>query len=380
MYVDPFAHQSHQLRPQTTLTAAQSFAIQFVQNQSTLLQQQMREQATSILQNAGVDFVTVEDLLTNIRQHARVTLNFHPDRVLPAGISVVEGLLATGSYHSQFETGVTNGGRTAYPGGDRDRWEEKLFGGAYQSSTVQEKERPKYGALNLMNYADGASPRFGSCFIQLRPHLLQRCTFTFGDSHTGPEHFGTADSFDAILAALLHSVETTKEALGSPNMDVPAVVQQLLTLRANGFQEVNHRIGRALDDYIEAQIHGDIDLGTDVEAIFADPSYQGTHIDSKLQQLAEKCGIELVWHPGFVLSVSDVSADFRGPAMPPLAARLDQRYGASSGLLDAATIGRASTDFSDHPDDWKDWGEPNETWQHLKQIWHVLVRYGRQAR
>ncbi|WP_289142874.1 DUF3626 domain-containing protein [uncultured Brevibacillus sp.] len=126
-----------------------------------------------------------------------------------------------------------------------------------------------------------------------------------------------------------------------------------------------------MDDYIEAQIHGDIDLGTDVEAMFADPSYPGTHIGGKLQQIADKYAIELVWHPGFVLAVREVPADFRGPAIPPLAARVDQRYGASSGVLDVATIGRAAADFSNHPDNWKDWGEPNETWQHLKQIWHL---------
>ncbi|WP_238933387.1 DUF3626 domain-containing protein [Brevibacillus choshinensis] len=378
--MDPFVHQSQQLRSPKSLTAAQTFALQFVHTQSVELQKRMREQAASILQHAGVDFATVEDLLANIRQHARVTLNFHPDRILPGGISVVEGLFAAGSYQSQFETGVTNGSRTAFPGGDRDRWEEKLFGGAYQSSTDRGKERPKYGALNLMNYADGASPRFGSCYIQLRPELLQRCTFTFGDSHTGPEHFGTLDSFDAILAALLHSADTGKEALGSPNMDVPAVVHQLLTPRTKDFQEANHRVGRALDDYIEAQIHGDIDLRTDVEALFADPSYRDTDMESLLQQLCNRYGIELIWHPGFALPVREVPVDFRGPAMPPLAARVDQQYGSSSGVLDAATIGKAAADFSHHPDSWNDWGTPEETWQHLKQIWHVLVRYGTQTR
>lgn len=44
--------------------------------------------------------------MSSIREHARVTINFHPDRVLPTGLTVVEGLLREGKYLSQFETHV----------------------------------------------------------------------------------------------------------------------------------------------------------------------------------------------------------------------------------------------------------------------------------
>ncbi|MDF2683714.1 MAG: hypothetical protein K0R47_4904 [Brevibacillus sp.] len=377
--MDEFVNLPHTPLSQTSITTAQARALNHVQSSARLLQNRMHEKAMAILLNAGITSVTVEDLLETINEHARVTLNFHPDRILPTGITVIEGLLSTGMYQSQFVTGVTNGSRTAFPGGDRDCWEEKLFGGSYQSSSVLEKERPKYGALNLMNYADGASPRFGSCYIQLRPHLLRRCTFTFGDSHTGPEHFGTGDCFVGVLAALLHSVETTREALGSPDMDIPAVVNQLMRLQQIDVASTGHRVGRALDDYVEAQVHGNIELSTDVEALFADPSYLNTHTGSQLQQLCEKYAIKLIWHPGFRIAVQDVPEDFRGPAMPPLAARIDQQFGLSSGELDAATIGRAAADFCHQPDNWQDWDTPDVTWQHLKQIWHVLVKLGRQA-
>jgi hypothetical protein len=35
------------------------------------------------------------------------------------------------------------------------------------------------------------------------------------------------------------------------------------------------RTGRALDDYVEAQVHANIDLATDVEAVVVDPSFRG---------------------------------------------------------------------------------------------------------
>ncbi len=49
---------------------------------------------------------------------------------------------------------------SAYPGGERDLWEQRIFGGAYQFEGVTNNQRPKYGALNLMLHPDGPAPRF----------------------------------------------------------------------------------------------------------------------------------------------------------------------------------------------------------------------------
>jgi hypothetical protein len=56
-----------------------------------------------------------------------VTLNFHPDR-LHRGKPILQVLAAEGVFRSQFETGTSNGRLTAYPGGDRWRWENRIFG------------------------------------------------------------------------------------------------------------------------------------------------------------------------------------------------------------------------------------------------------------
>ncbi len=60
----------------------------------------------------------------------RVTLHFHPDR-LTGRMPILERMAADGVYQSQFETGTSNGGLTAHPGGDRWRWENRIFAGAY---------------------------------------------------------------------------------------------------------------------------------------------------------------------------------------------------------------------------------------------------------
>ncbi len=63
--------------------------------------------------------------------------------------------------------------------------------------------------------------------------------------------------------------------------------------------------------------------------------------------------------------------------MGPLATRLDERFATMRGELDAVVIGRAAQSLHAEPDAWRDWGTTDETLQHLKQLWHVLVRFGR---
>ncbi|MFE2515744.1 DUF3626 domain-containing protein [Streptomyces mirabilis] len=64
----------------------------------------------------------------------RITLNFHPDRLV-GGLPILEVLARDGAYVSQFVTGTSNGGLTAHPGGDRRRWESRIFGAAYRSGS-----------------------------------------------------------------------------------------------------------------------------------------------------------------------------------------------------------------------------------------------------
>ena len=62
-------------------------------------------------------------------------------------------------YQTQFVTRTSNGGLTAYPGGDRWRWEERIFGQVYDDAPPG--ERPKYGALNHRRRRIGAAPASG---------------------------------------------------------------------------------------------------------------------------------------------------------------------------------------------------------------------------
>lgn len=132
----------------------------------------------------------------------RVTLQFHPDWPFRDGL-VIESMAADGCYRSQFETGTSNGGLTAFPGGDRWGWESRLFGGRYDEGPVA--DRPLYGALDHAERAHGGSIRFGSAYVRLRSEVTQRSTFCFPDSWFepatvgGPEFVELAQSLGAVL-------------------------------------------------------------------------------------------------------------------------------------------------------------------------------------
>ena len=353
---------------------AEERAVAYVSHRAERLSSAAHSTIARLLAQHGGARGLVRRIVETVAEHARVTLNFHPDRPRRDGRTVAEGLLHDGFYRSQYDTGVTNGSPTAFPGGERNRWEKQLFGDAYDGAVVcgTAPERPKYGAFNVMAHTDGGSPRFGSCYFELSPSMLARCTFTWGDSHERPEHVGTIAHFEPVLAALFEQVSKTGSALGVTGLQLSALIQRLTSLERLQGTFASRSPGRALDAYIEAQVHGAIHLAGDVEALIIDPAFDDTETGQHLAAIAARYGIVLRRHAGFILHAAEIPSDFRGPRMRPLAERISE-----TGELDAATLGRAAQSLMREPARWQDWGTEAETWQHLKQLWHVLVRFGR---
>lgn len=252
-----------------------------------------------------------------VDESLRITIHFHPDR-LAAGVPILQVMARDGFYRSQFETGTSNGGLSAHPGGDRWRWESRIFNGAYDHALPS--ERPKYGALNFRRRSQGGSPRFGSAHLRLRREVLERTTFCYPDSVFEPTHFGVAARCSGVVAL--------------------ATATQV----------------DALDDYIEAQVHGPLELARDVEALVLDPCYLDTEIARDACQLG--CAVE--WHPGFCLSTEELQRypDYRGREYVELGLRL-----AHEGILTPRLIGAAAVTGHDDP-------------QALKRLWHYVARFG----
>ncbi|MBB6733596.1 DUF3626 domain-containing protein [Cohnella zeiphila] len=354
------------------LSSAQRFAIDHVSEYAGSHKDEALRSIREILAMSDIASHSFEEAVAIVKTHARVALHFHPDRPDSRMKSVAEALLEHGIYKSQFETQLSNGSLSAYPGGDRDLWERRLFGGAYQADGVAAGERPKYGALDLMLHPDGPAPRFGSCYFLLSPAVSRRCTFTYSDSHQGPKERGTWAEWDMILSALLQDAFFRDFAIGEKELTPRKWIEHARTRLA---QPLPNRAGREpsrnLNHYIEAQVHGDVSLQDDVDALVADPSFQNTPTGHTLEQLCRRYSIALYWHMGFQLRASDVPTDFRGPAMPSLAQRV-----ARGGMIDASAIGEAVRDLRRNPAAWSDRGTPAESLQQLKLLWHVLVRFG----
>jgi hypothetical protein len=296
----------------------------------------------------------------------RLTVNFHPDRIGRDGRSVASGLLTQGAYRSQWTTGLSAGSRSALPGGERHRFEREFFAGAYDDVDPASAMHPVYGAWDLTFDDHGGSPRFGSCFLVLHSHVRERTTMCVRDTHAGPRDVGTFDEPWSILAGLAEQAAAGN--LLNRGLDIEALIALL-----DG-QQRRRWASRDLDGYVEAQIHGGIDLADDVEAMVLDPSFRGSDVEQALTAAAARDGFELAWHCGSELAVDDVPADFRGPTMPLLA----RAVAGPTGIVHARTIGVAA---AAHPyEDPRPLGDPaDSTLQQLKHLWHTLLAHGHDA-
>lgn len=302
----------------------------------------------------------VDRLIDGLRQHGRLTLNFHPDRLSANGLAVAEGLATSGQYQPQSQTGISNGARFPVGAGDRADWESTLFSGVYDNTAAV---RPVYGALDLTRDPHGGSPRFGSSFVVLRPHCLDRATLCVGDSHVGPTDVGTISEPLGLLAGLF------EQGAAGNAMDRSLTTAGLIAT----IERAQHATqpARELDGYVEAQIHGPVMLESDVAAIVLDPSFVDSSVSVQLAEAADRYGFVLSWHRGSELAAVDVPADFRGPNMPALA----EEVARPDGVLDAATLGRwaARIPWSEPEPD----GDPAEgPRQQIKYLWHCLLRFG----
>ncbi|GAA1597204.1 MULTISPECIES: DUF3626 domain-containing protein [Kribbella] len=241
-----------------------------------------------------------------------LAVQFHPNWPHGSG-TVVESMVGDGFYRSQFATGISNGGLTAFPGGDRWRWESRLFAGRYDDEPGA--ARPVYGVWNRRNDVYGGAIRFGSSYLRLKPELIERATFCFPDSARDPEDYGGRESL-ARLCGLA-------DAAGSDD----------------------------LDDYVEAHIHGPVEFANDVDALVLDPSFIGTPVEEAAREL--RCPVE--YHPGFRGTPATFDPAYRGPETVALAREIGTEL--TPYLLGEAARG--------HPP------------QAIKYVWHCLARYGR---
>ena len=299
-----------------------------------------------------------------------ITMNFEPDRFSNNGKTVIENLIEQGQYHGQFRTGTTNGGRTAYVGGDRFLWEQRIFFDAYPHDVL---DRPKYGALNLFRYIDGASITFGSCFFVLKHDIKTRCTFAYGDSSKNPTTICTSDTFIGIVSEIIREYLDKGKVL---NKVLLSYKEAMLATLLNPCNELKD-LGRNIEHCIETHIHGDIMLENDVESFYVDSSFKNTHIEEQVEILCKKYDITLYWIPErqIDIEIAEIGSLLYGSKILLLVKKIDSIFG-SHGFINAELIGRASRDSMMRPDVWSDIGSEPELFQYIKQLWRTVGYLG----
>lgn len=279
-----------------------------------------------------------------------LTINLHPDRLDRRGRPVLEALVADGEVHNQFVTGISAGGLDSVMRGARTRWEQAMFGDAYDHADPH--ERPRYAGLSLVRDTWGACPRFGSGHLRLRPELLERTTFTWGDSVTDPTAAGVWGRMGAVLRAA--QADGWSELTGAPR-----------------------RAADLLDTYVEAQVHAPVRLAGDVEALVLDESFRGSTVEQVAGAAATSCGFALEWAPARSLDPDALDPAFRTELTPRLAREVHARLARPGQPLDAELVGRAAQEVvRSRGEGWQAYGDVGQTLQEVKYLWHHLVRFG----
>jgi len=260
----------------------------------------------------------------------RIVLHFHPGWWFGAG-TVLDAIAASGVYRSQWETATSNGGLTAHPGGDRWRWESRIFEGRYDDAGAA--DRPVYGAWNRRDDPYGASPRFGSAYLRLGPEASERATFCWPDSVYDPQAVGGLGRLEE-LCRLADAGILDPSVLPDSAADLP--------------------LDDPLNDYVEAHVHGELLITRDVEALVVDPTDREAHAG-----VLERLGCPVEEHAGYRVTAEAIDADYRGLVPVELARLL-------GGEITPARLAAASR-AGDH--------DP----QPVKWLWHCLARFGRQV-
>lgn len=149
-------------------------------------------------------------------------------------------------YRNLFEIGRGNSAR--------ESWENNLFNNIYENSTATEKV--KYGCINLYKERTGciSANSYGDSYLILNKNIKDRCSFVFGDSCRLQPHIATFDHFYQIILYLPKTViENLMRLIDGKN------------IKDNNYQ------------YIEVQIHGDVNFRNDVYKIMVNNRHHHNH-------------------------------------------------------------------------------------------------------
>lgn len=238
------------------LTTRQQRALDTAADRAATLSKRARKDLLKEAKKLGFSPDDVETVKDRLRR-AELTINF--DASKKVGDTPLPELFTgkDAKVKNLFETG-SSGGSSDFD--SREQLEREMFDYdkiTPSSDMTAKAERPKYAALNpttsALGGADGSS--YGGSAFVLNDAVRSRMTLTPDDSflYHDPETVGTFDHLDHVLLARIRAK--------------PAAAQELFqTILAHARGDRGDTPGF---DYLEAQVHGDVDINRDVAYIRA---------------------------------------------------------------------------------------------------------------
>jgi len=150
----------------------------------------------------------------------------------------------------------------------RSSWENNMFRSAYKDAKPFDKV--KYGTLNIFasSYGVKSAHGYGTSYFILKDHNHERVTYVHGDSSLKEMHIGSYKGFYHIIYYLKDNV-----------------LKSLLEKIINNV-EPDDKISFS---YIEAQIHGELQLNRDIEkVVIADNLYNNKTVTENIDDFCKK--------------------------------------------------------------------------------------------
>ncbi|CAE8620026.1 unnamed protein product, partial [Polarella glacialis] len=232
-----------EMRAIARLSSCQRAALAQVRQQASVSHERALPGLRESFARLGFGEAELQQVFSWVQDLAPVVVHIHID-------SVGAFLESDGFYRNQFETHTSCG---ALDDGNQTRvgWERDLFGTGYDDA--KPFERPKYGALSVMNDYRGvvSAQQYGDSYMVLKDVRL-RCTFASTDSG------GIAGSRLAVLDKYAHvlqefnddelkgliSVANATAAGGSPQLLRGSSADPTAEWITTGFPELKQQTGR----------------------------------------------------------------------------------------------------------------------------------------
>jgi len=342
-------------------------AIKNVEEYAKCGESQAKAAIQRLLKCYKLEYLDIDVIICKIFNLRRITINFHPDLIMKNGNTTLEGLLDEGLYHNQFITEISSGHLSFQRDRNRDSWEGKIFG---EEIALPSYKKPKYGGLNIFNYLDGASPKYGSCYLELTVDIVKRCTFMIADTNGTMNRKGTNDSFYVLFFTLIIEIIKTGKLFGK---SYSSLLNFFKEIDVNG-EKIE--LGANILDYgLEAQIFGAIDLRRDVERIYIDESYKETRICSVANELARRYDIRIEWIPMRKAPTEAMLCQCGSDALVDLinATRMQM----PSDCIDAMTLGEMRRILILNPEYWGKYGDEVQWNRQLRELWKFILLWGK---